>query len=52
MTARIITFPSTADARAWWAYEAERVGSDWVSIAEVVTAIMFRLAMSSSRCSP
>jgi len=38
---------STANAREWWAVESRRVGSDWVSIAEVVAAIMHRLAATS-----
>jgi hypothetical protein len=31
------TIPSTADTREWWFYESHRCGSDWISVAEVVT---------------
>jgi hypothetical protein len=45
------TLSSTLDWRAWWAEESARTGSDWISIAKTVTAIMHRLAGSSSWCS-
>jgi hypothetical protein len=48
MSAEILTFPSTAVAREFWAAESKRLGTDWVSIAEVVTAIMYRLTGASS----
>jgi len=44
MTAHIITFPSTAIR--------DRDGTDWVSIAEVVTAIMHQLMGASSSRTP
>ena len=49
----VITFPSTTNAREWWAYESVRVGSDWQSVGELVAAILYRLAAtSSSWCAP
>jgi hypothetical protein len=48
MSSSSLTLPSTENARLWWAYESKRIGSDWISIAEVVTAIMHRLAEASS----
>jgi len=52
MTARIITFPSTGTCpvgwRIWWHHQSVADGSDWIGLAEVVTAIMYRLAGESS----
>jgi hypothetical protein len=45
------TLSSTLNWRAWWAEESARTASDWMSIAKTVTAIMHRLAGSSSWCS-
>jgi len=39
---------STANAREWWAAESVKLGSDWLSLAETVTSIMYRLAAASS----
>jgi hypothetical protein len=43
-----LTSSSTANAREYWAVESKRLGSDWISIAELVTAIMRQLARPSS----
>jgi hypothetical protein len=43
----LATIPSSV-AREFWRHESRRLGSDWISIAEVVTAIMYRLAGASS----
>jgi hypothetical protein len=39
---------STADARAWWATEAERIGSNWQSLISLHFAICNRLQAASS----
>jgi hypothetical protein len=39
---------STADARAWWATEAERIGSNWQSLISLHFAICNRLQPASS----
>jgi hypothetical protein len=53
MTAHIITFPSTANGREFWRAESQRLGSDWISIGETVTAIMRHLAsICSSNSGP
>jgi hypothetical protein len=50
-SAKIIAL-STADARAWWATEAERVGTNWRFLISLHLAICNRLqAASSSWCS-
>jgi hypothetical protein len=38
-----ITPPSTADARAFWAVESARLGTDWVSLLEAAAAVLDRL---------
>src|SRR5262249_35169816 len=40
MTARTITFPSTANAREWWALEARRCRSDWISLLDAAQAVV------------
>jgi hypothetical protein len=39
---------STANARQWWAAESQRIGTDWIGIAETVCNIMHQLAVTSS----
>src|SRR5262249_3194500 len=41
--AAVVTARSTTDWRAYWAAESVRIGTDWIGIAETVTAIMSRL---------
>jgi hypothetical protein len=37
-----------ADWRAWWVAESERIGTNWIGVAEVVSSIMLRLASALS----
>jgi hypothetical protein len=46
-SAKIIAL-STADARAWWATEAERIGTNWRSLISLHLAICDRLQATSS----
>src|SRR5262245_40192032 len=41
----VVTAPSTMDWRAYWAVESACVGSDWIGIAQPVTAIMAPLTV-------
>jgi hypothetical protein len=43
-----LTALSTTDWRAWWATEAERIGSNWQSLISLHFAICNRLQASSS----
>jgi hypothetical protein len=43
-----LTAPSTCNAHEFWVAESKRLGSDWISIAAVVTGIMRELARRSS----
>jgi hypothetical protein len=34
--------------RLWWREERRRCGTNWISLSETVTAVIYRLAASSS----
>ncbi len=44
----VLTAASTANAREFWRAESQRLGSDWIGLAEVVSGILYRLAATSS----
>jgi hypothetical protein len=43
-----VTDRSTTNAREWWAAESVELGTDWISVAGTVSAIMHQLAGASS----
>jgi len=43
MNAQILTFPSTANAREWWAVEARRCGTDWITLLDAAQTALSRL---------